>query len=138
MTRRFNTPLWSGLILAFVGIFSYLFLFVRWPITRDVPWVSFAIFVIALVLLVIGFRRAERKIMPSIVLAIGIGVMVFFAFGTLVIPKQLPASPGAPAVGQKAPDFTLPDANHRTVALSQLAAAPGAKGVLLIFYRGYW
>src|SRR5436305_15294104 len=92
MTRRFNTPLWSGLILAFAGVFSYLFLFVRWPITRDVPWVSFVIFIIALVLLVIGFRRAERKIVPSIVLTIGIAVMAFFIFGTMIISRQLPAS----------------------------------------------
>ena len=69
MSRRFNTPLWSGLILALIGIFSYIFVFVRWPITRDVPWVSFLIFIIALALLVMGFRRAERKIMPSIVRA---------------------------------------------------------------------
>lgn len=138
MTRRFNTPLWSGLILALVGIFSYLFVFVRWPITRDVPWVSFLIFLLALVLMVMGFRRAERKIMPSIVLALGIGLMGFFTVGVMVFTKQLPQSQGAPAVGQKTPDFTLPDTNHQNVALAQLLAAPGAKGVLLIFYRGYW
>jgi hypothetical protein len=138
MTRRLNTPLWSGLILALVGIFSYIFLFVRWPITRDFPWTSFVMFAIALVLLVIGFRRAERKLVPSIVLVIGIGLMAFFTFGTLVVTRMLPASHGAPAVGQKAPEFTLPDTNHQSVALSQLLAAPGSKGVVLIFYRGYW
>lgn len=138
MTRRFNTPLWSGLILALVGIFSYVFVFVRWPITRDVPWVSFLIFLLALVLMVMGFRRAERKIMPSIVLALGIGLMAFFTIGVMVFTKQLPQSQSAPAVGQKAPGFTLPDTNHQNVALAQLLTAPGAKGVLLIFYRGYW
>jgi peroxiredoxin len=38
------------------------------------------------------------------------------------------------AVGQQAPDFTLPDQNARSVTLS---AARGHK-VVLVFYRGYW
>jgi peroxiredoxin len=47
-------------------------------------------------------------------------------------------------VGQKAPEFVLADANNNPVALSSLlsAAMPGSqappKGVLLVFYRGYW
>ena len=135
MQRRFNTPLWSGLILIFVAVFSYLLLFVRWPITRDVPWVTFLLFAVALVLLVIGFRRAQRKIAASIVLAIGVGLIGFFTIGTFVLTK-LPHSQNAPAIGQKAPDFTLPDSNHKSVALSQFAATNS--GVLLIFYRGYW
>lgn len=138
MTSRFNTPLWSGLILALVGIFSYVFVFVRWPITRDVPWVSFLIFAIALALLVMGLRRADRKIMPSIVLVLGVGLMAFFTVGVMVFTKQLPQSQHAPAIGQKVPDFALPDADHHNVALSQVLAAPGANGALLVFYRGYW
>jgi peroxiredoxin Q/BCP len=38
------------------------------------------------------------------------------------------------AVGQSAPDFTLPDQNGKAVSL---AAAQGHKAVL-VFYRGYW
>jgi peroxiredoxin len=38
------------------------------------------------------------------------------------------------AVGQQAPDFSLPDQNAKVVSLS---AARGQK-VLLVFYRGYW
>lgn len=58
------------------------------------------------------------------------------------ISWQLPESSGAPKVGDKAPDFTLPDAEGRPVQLSGLLApakegAPGS-WVLLIFYRGYW
>lgn len=60
-----------------------------------------------------------------------------------VVSAQLPESKGAPAVGQKAPDFTLPDAGGNPVTLSSLFAGKdangqGVKGVLLIFYRGYW
>lgn len=59
-------------------------------------------------------------------------------------PGQLPPAPqNVPKVGEKAPDFTLPDASQKPVRLSALlsdSATPGQKGswVLLIFYRGYW
>ena len=52
-------------------------------------------------------------------------------------------------MGEKAPDFTLPDSNGKPVKLSELfassewrqgaiAAPSRAPWVLLIFYRGYW
>ncbi|MEA2344903.1 MAG: hypothetical protein QOF63_3072, partial [Thermoanaerobaculia bacterium] len=42
------------------------------------------------------------------------------------------------AVGAKAPDFVLLDINRKPVALAQLLAASSNKGVILVFYRGYW
>jgi peroxiredoxin len=56
---------------------------------------------------------------------------------------QLPPLPqGTPKVGQKAPDFTLPDHNGKPAKLSVLLgeskAAKHAPAALLIFYRGYW
>jgi len=55
--------------------------------------------------------------------------------------SQLPASSGAPLVGQKMPDFTLPDQNGKSVSLADLLReGPQGKssGLVLIFYRGYW
>jgi len=64
-------------------------------------------------------------------------VAIFFAVFILVLTKQLPASTGAPHVGQKAPDFRLVDSNRHPVSLSQvLSTTP--RGALLIFYRGCW
>ncbi len=60
--------------------------------------------------------------------------------------KPLPPSKGAPQIGQKAPDFTLPDSSGKPARLSDFVAAPVGVGAdakpsawtLLIFYRGYW
>jgi peroxiredoxin len=48
----------------------------------------------------------------------------------------VPASTGAPRVGQNAPAFTLPDQNNKPVALADLLS--GSNAVVLIFYRGFW
>lgn len=125
-----------GLLLALLGIVSYLFLFDRWPITRDVPWTAFLCFVIALVLMISGLRRAPRKLWPSVVTVIGVALMAFFTVGVTVLSRQLPSSTGAPAIGAMAPDFTLPDTNHKNVSLAQMTTS--GQSVLLIFYRGYW
>ena len=55
--------------------------------------------------------------------------------------RVLPPSDGAPNVGEKIPDFTLPDSHGKSRTLSDLIqhANVGEPGwVLLVFYRGYW
>ena len=63
----------------------------------------------------------------------------------LSVGWSLRASAATLNVGDKAPDFTLPDQNGKPVTLAELLASPSAgtagaraNGVLLIFYRGYW
>ena len=57
--------------------------------------------------------------------AIGMGVVSLTLAGAL-------SAPGAPlAVGDKAPNFTLPDQNGNQVSLSQFV---GKKNVVLAFY----
>jgi len=135
-SRRWNWPLWSGLALTVIAFFSYAYLFSQFPVTRDVPWASALLFIAALALLIAGLRRAERKVMPSIVTALGVVVTVFFALMVTVLSK-VPKSPHAPKIGQKAPEFTLLDAHRHEVALSSLVAS-APRGVLLVFYRGFW
>jgi len=48
----------------------------------------------------------------------------------------VPASVGAPRVGQKTPDFTLLDQNGKPVGLGDLLS--NSNGAVLIFYRGFW
>jgi hypothetical protein len=135
--RRFNWPLWSGLVLTLIAFVSYFFIFVKFPVTRDVPWATYILFAAAIVLLIGGVRRADRKVLPVIITFVGIAIFAFFIFAVTIATRMIPAAKGAPHPGQKAPEFALVDTEHHPVALSSLiASAP--KGVLLIFYRGYW
>ena len=149
--RRFNWPLWAGLLLTLVGFFSYLTVFLWFPVTRDFPWANLLLFLLAAVLLFMGLRRAfapdrphrwRSRIVASLVTAFGALVIVLFVFGFFVFARWIPESKGAPQVGQKAPDFTLTDTTGKSVSLGELLATPingnAPKGVLLIFYRGYW
>jgi hypothetical protein len=148
--RRINWPLWGGFLLSLVGFFSYFVVFVWFPATRDFPSGNLVLFLLAAVLLVWGIRRAfaadrprRAKIGAVVLTALSVLIIGFFLFAFFVAARWLPASSGAPHVGQKAPDFTLPDTNNKPVSLAELLSTPldgdrPPKGVLLIFYRGYW
>jgi hypothetical protein len=135
--KRINWPLWTGLILSVVAFISYFTLFVRFPITRDVPWLTFLLFIIATGLLVAGIARARLKIVAVIVALVGVMFLGGFTWFVFVFAKKLPASAGAPRVGSPAPDFTLNDSTGQPFVLAS-AAATAPKGLLLVFYRGYW
>ena len=147
--KRLNWKIWAGFVLSLVAAFSYPFLFVRWPITREFPWANLILFAIALGLLFLGLRRAFKpdkavvsKLFSSLAAAFGVLLLAGLLFMFFVMGSWLPASSGAPQVRQKAPDFTLTDSNDQPVTLAQLLSEPidnnPPKGVLLIFYRGYW
>ena len=71
----------------------------------------------------------------SIFAAIGLVLFGFFTYEIFYVLEQVPASVQAPRIGQKAPDFSLPDQTGKQVGLTELLS-PG--GAVLIFYRGYW
>ena len=148
--RRFNWPLWIGLLVTLIGGFSYIAVFVWFPITRDFPWVNLLLFAVALVFLWLGVRRGfardrahrtRSKILTTLVTAFSIAIIALFLFSYFVFARWLPST-GAPQVGQKVPEFTLPDSTGKQVSLNELLTNPiegkPPKGVLLIFYRGYW
>jgi len=148
-TKTLNWQIWLGFLLSVIAFLSYPFVFVRFPVTRDFPWANLLLFAIAVVLILIGLRRAfspDRRlfskivsVMVATVSALVLGLFIFVAF---IEATWLPPSKGAPQVGQKSPDFTLTDISGRQVSLSELLTSPingtAPKGVLLIFYRGYW
>jgi AhpC/TSA family len=149
--RRFNWPLWAGLLVSVIAFISYFFIFVWFPVTRDFPWANFLLFALAAGLLVIGLRRAfspdrphprRSRIGGAILATLSVAIFGLFILITFINARRLPASHSAPQVSQKAPDFTLTDTDGKPVSLSELLKSPvngrAPKGVLLVFYRGYW
>lgn len=166
-TSRNWTPL-VALLVALAAFLSNLAVFMRPPGERAIPLLSLALAALAFILLVAGIRKAfaqnRGKILSSVlgILALLVCGLTGFAYFNA---RQLPKSAGAPKIGEKAPDFTLPDSTGKPVSLAELlgssatppamsaaaqapavgqAPAPAAtsgpkpKAVLLIFYRGYW
>jgi hypothetical protein len=79
------------------------------------------------------------KIFGSVFTAIALFLVAFFAYEIFYVLQQVPASTGAPRVGQKAPDFILLDQNEKPVGMGDLLRGQsGPKAVALIFYRGFW
>jgi peroxiredoxin len=142
-----NWPLWSGFVLSAIAFLSYPFVFERWPITRDFPWVNLLLFGLAALMLAIGVRRAftagrlRRLRITSALIAATMSTAIFanFAMSVFVHARDLPASAHAPQIGERAPDFTLPDESGAPISLAALLAptsgsgAAASKGVLLVF-----
>ena len=159
MKRNWNPRLWIGFVLVLVGFISYPLFFARFPITRDFPWANLALIALAVWVLATGIARAFRqpdfyrgKVSGSILGVLSVLIIGFFLVEIFYVPKRMPASHGAPRVGEAAPDFTLPDSQGSPVTLSALlnssfapngssgalAATDKTAGTVLIFYRGYW
>jgi len=159
MKRSWNAIVWVGLVVVLAGLVSYPLIFIRYPVTRDVPWASLLIMALGLVLLVVGVARAFRrpdayrgKIFGSILGVLAVAVAALFCYGVFIGTRLPVSSHGAPQVGQAAPDFTLPDSTNTPVNLSGMlgssfapnggigAAISGDRtaAAVLIFYRGYW
>ena len=144
MKRKWNWFLWFGFLVVIVAVFSYEF-FALFPVTRDFPWANLLLFAMGGVLLSIGLFRAygrpaeyRGKVFGPILTGLSVLVFAFFAYALFYVVRHLPASAGAPRVGEKAPEFSLPDQDGKTVALNDLLQTPGTRAVVLIFYRGYW
>jgi hypothetical protein len=152
--RNWNWQIWAGFLVAMVAFVSYFTFFTRFPITRNVPWANWLLFASAAWLLWGGLRRALQKpetyrgkIAGPILAVLSLAAAGFFGWATLFASRGLPLSTGAPRVGAKAPEFAMADTSGNMVTLSALLSdpMPGTKGsgtkprgVVLIFYRGYW
>ena len=141
MKRKWNWPIWIGFIIAVGGLFTYEF-FAQFAITRDFPWANLLLFGVGGILLVTGLVRAfgkpqfyRGKIFGPIFALLSLLIFSFFAYELFYVLRQVLASTSAPRVGEKAPEFALPDQDGKQVALADLISP---KGAVLIFYRGHW
>jgi hypothetical protein len=140
--KSWNWSLWIGFLCVLAGFLTYTF-FAQFPITRDFPWGNLLLFAVGGILLVLGLFRAfgrpqiyRGKIFGLILAALGISMFGLFSYIFFYELRQVPPSTGAPRVGQKAPEFTLPDQDGKDVSLRDLVSR--SKAVALIFYRGFW
>jgi hypothetical protein len=139
--RKWNWPLWVGFVVAVGGLFSYEF-FAEFPMARDFPWANLLLFGIGATMLLVGLFRAfgrpqvyRGKVFGSIFATISLFLFAFFAYEIFYVLRQVPLSAQAPRVRAKAPEFSLPDQNGKSMALADLLSPNGA---VLIFYRGHW
>ena len=134
-----TTSTWLALLsvlIALGGIAGY-FLLVGVTIVRNHPEGYVVACAIAVALAAIALMRVgtgERR-WPAWV---ALGVSGLLLVGTVwfdFVLTRVPDTPVAFRVGEPAPDFTLPDASGKPVALADYR---GKKPVVLVFYRGYW
>ncbi len=143
-----NTAPWWGLLFSVAALACNGAFFLNAPLQRIFPWLSLLLALIALGFLAMGLRSLivhprlyHRRILSIVVCVIALlpATLSVLAF---VGTRKLPSAAEAPQIGQRVPDFTLPDTSGQPVSLDQLLAAspnsPAPKAVLLIFYRGYW
>jgi len=142
-TKGFNWQILIGFLLSLFAFASVPMVFSQWSVSTDYRSLGVVLFVIAAIFFVIGLRRAfsaERgkfsKISASILTLLSCVVFGLFVYLAFFMATALPKSAGVPQVGQKAHDFTLTDTNGKQVSLSETLSKQ--KGVLLVFYRGYW
>ena len=118
-----------------IGAIAAYTLLLRVAIIRNHPegYVIAAALGTALATLAVVRARARRW--PAW-LALGLAslLLVGGAWFNFVLAR-IPDTPTTLRVGERPPDFTLPDAGGRPVTLADYR---GKKPVVLVFYRGYW
>jgi len=148
--KRWNAAAIWSLLLAIGALSTNFVFFLNPPLQAVLPWLSLVLALAALLLLLVGLRRAvsRSQIYRGKALSIVLGVLtLLFAGASLYVfahARALPNSVAAPRVGQQVPDFTLPDTSGQPVSLDSLfqssgdSSSPAPEAVMLIFYRGYW
>jgi hypothetical protein len=122
-------------VVVAVGAVAAYVLLLRFAIVRNHPEGYVVAFALASALAALAVASARRRRWPAW-LALGFSGFLLAAGAWFnFVGARIPDTPTAMKVGERAPDFTLPDALGRTVSLAEYR---GKKPVVLVFYRGYW
>ena len=143
MKPRRNILNWAGFAIILVALVSYLPFFALFPATRDIPWANYLLFLIGGALLAVGVMRAfgdpehyRGKISGSILASLSALLFAFFVVSITYFSKQLPPAETALGVNQKAPPFALVDTGGKQLSSADLLK--DHRGLVVLFYRGYW
>ena len=121
-----------SVVIALGSVAAYVLLF-RFPAVRNHPEGYVIGFAVATALAALALVRSRRW--PAWV---ALGLTALLLAGSVwfnVFVARIPAAPVVLRVGERPPEFTLPDAAGRPVSLADYR---GKKPVILVFYRGYW
>jgi hypothetical protein len=149
--KLWNWRLWAGFGLSIVALAGYVFWVNQ---TRAVFWPVLLLFVVAAVLLVSALKRRSRdpelyrgKIVGPVLATLSVLIFGLFGFVVYQVWRVFPDAKNAPQIGRRAPEFSLVDTTGNDFTLAQLLSTPitnvdgvarPTKGVLVVFYRGYW
>ncbi|MGA7413695.1 MAG: hypothetical protein WBW33_24680 [Bryobacteraceae bacterium] len=143
MKRRRNILIWTGFAVILVAFVSYIPFFALFAATRDIPWANYLLFLIGSALIAVGVSRAFRdpehyrgKISGSILAALSVLLLALFVVSVTYYSKQIPSAETALGVSRKAPPFVLADTAGNEISSADLLR--NHRGLVLVFYRGYW
>lgn len=148
--KPWNWRLWAGFSLNLGTLVAYVFWLNQ---TRAVFWPALLLFAVAALLLLSGLKRRSQeaqeyrgKLAGYVLTTLSVLMIGLFGLVAHQVSRASPSAHNAPQIGQPAPGFSLVGANGDTFTLTQLLSTPitdsggtrATKGVLLVFYRGYW
>jgi hypothetical protein len=120
-------------VVVSAGAIAAYALLLRVPAVRNHPEGYVAAFAIAATVAGLAVALGRRWYAWT---ALALSLLLFFGSAAFnFVLARIPAAHTTLRVGERAPEFTLPDADGRAVSLADYR---GQKPVVLVFYRGYW
>ena len=130
-----STRLAALSVIVAVGAVAAYVLLLRVAVVRNHPEGYVVAFALTTALAALAVIRARGRRWPAW-LALGLsGLLLLGGAWFNFVVARVPVAPTALRVGERPPDFTLPDAAGRPVSLADYR---GKKPVVIVFYRGYW
>jgi hypothetical protein len=118
-----------------IGALAAYVLLLRVAIVRNHPEGYVIAFALATALAVRAVARARVRRWPGWLAMTLSSLLLIGGAWFNFVAARVPGAPTPLRVGERPPEFTLPDAAGRPVSLQDYR---GQKPVVLVFYRGHW